>query len=58
VTGPICYSKEIVRLKDQYSDGFIEHLYNDSLGLLYDATEKGHHSVYTGYLNNEPVILK
>lgn len=58
VTGPICYSREIVRLKDQYSDGFIEHLNNDRLGLMYDAIEKGHHSVYTGYLDNELVIIK
>lgn len=57
LTGPICYSKEIVKLKNQYINGFLEYDSHESLGLVYSAIEKGHHSVYTGYLDNEPVVI-
>jgi len=58
VTGPLCYSRAILETKDKYKEGYLEFDCNDYVGLLYDGVVRGHHSVYTGYLDNEPVIIK
>jgi mannosyltransferase OCH1-like enzyme len=58
VTGPLCYSEAILELKDKYQEGYFESECNDYIGLVYDGVERGHHSVYTGYLDNEPVVIK
>ena len=58
VTGPLCYSRAILETKDKYSEGYLEFECNDHVHLTYDAVVRGHHSVYTGYLDNEPVIIK
>ena len=58
VTGPLCYSRAILETKHKYQDGYLEFECNDSVGLLYDGVIRGHHSVYTGYLDNEPVVIK
>jgi len=58
VTGPLCYSRAILETKDLYQDGYLEFECNDGVRLTYDCITAGHHSVYTGYLDNEPVIIK
>ncbi len=58
VTGPICYSKAILETKDLYPDGYYDFGYDNHVGLIYDAVARGHHSVYTGYIEFEPVIVK
>jgi mannosyltransferase OCH1-like enzyme len=58
VTGPLCYSRAILETKDKYKDGYLAFECNGHLGLIYDGVTKGHHSVYTGYLDNEPVVIK
>lgn len=58
VTGPLCYSRAILETKDKYKEGYLEFDCNDHVYLTYDAVVRGHHSVYTGYLDNEPVIIK
>jgi len=58
VTGPLCYSSAILEVKDQYKEGYIEFECNDHVGLTYDGVVRGHHAVYTGYLDNEPVVIK
>lgn len=58
VTGPLCYSRAILETKNKYKEGYLEFDCNDHVGLLYDGVSIGHHSVYTGYLDNEPVIIK
>lgn len=58
VTGPLCYSRAILETKKLYQDGYLEFDCNDHVALTYDCVSKGHHSVYTGYLDNEPVIIK
>lgn len=57
VTGPLCYSRAILETKDQYKEGYIEFECNDHLGLIYDGVAIGHHSIYSGYLDYEPVII-
>ena len=58
VTGPLCYSRAILEIKDACKEGYLEFECNDAVSLTYDAVVRGHHSVYTGYLDNEPVIIK
>lgn len=58
VTGPLCYSRAILETKHLYQDGYLEFECNDHVGLIYDCVTTGHHSVYTGYLDNEPVVIK
>lgn len=58
VTGPLCYSRAILEVKDQYKDGYIEFDYDSHIGLVYDGVAKGHHAIYTGYLDKEPVVIK
>lgn len=58
VTGPLCYSRAILETKDKYQEGYLEFECNDYIGLLYDGVVRGHHSVYTGYLDGEKVIIK
>jgi mannosyltransferase OCH1-like enzyme len=58
VTGPLCYSRAILETKDKYKDGYLVFQCNEHLGLIYDGVTRGHHSVYTGYLDNEPVVIK
>jgi hypothetical protein len=58
VTGPLCYSRAILEVKDQYKEGYFEFECNDHLSLTYDAITRGHHSVYRGYLDREPVVIK
>lgn len=58
VTGPLCYSRAILETKDQYKEGYLELECNDHLGLVYDGISSGHHSVYTGYSENRPVVIK
>jgi mannosyltransferase OCH1-like enzyme len=58
VTGPLCYSRAILEVKDQYKEGYFAFECNDHLSLTYDAVTRGHHSIYTGYLDGEPVVIK
>lgn len=58
VTGPLCYSRAIIEVKDQYKEGYLELESSDHLGLVYDGVATGHHSIYTGYLDKEPVVIK
>jgi len=58
VTGPLCYSRAILETKDYCKEGYLEFECNDHVGLTYDGISMGHHSVYTGYLDKEPVIIK
>jgi len=58
VTGPLCYSRAILEIKDACKEGYLEFECNDAVSLTYDAVVRGHHSVYAGYLDNEPVIIK
>jgi hypothetical protein len=58
VTGPLCYSRAILEVKDQYKEGYLELESSDHLGLVYDGVATGHHSVYTGYLDKQPVVIK
>ena len=58
VTGPLCYSRAILETKDKYKEGYLEFECNEHLGLVYDGVTRGHHSVYRGYLDKEPVVIK
>ena len=58
VTGPLCYSRSILEIKHACTDGYLEFECNDHVGLVYDGVTRGHHAVYLGYLDNEPVVIK
>jgi mannosyltransferase OCH1-like enzyme len=58
VTGPLCYSRAILEVKDQCKEGYLELESSGHLGLVYDGVPIGHHSIYTGYLDKEPVVIK
>lgn len=58
VTGPLCYSRAILEVKDKYQEGYLEVPHNDHLGLVYEGVPSGHHSIYTGYIENQPVVIK
>lgn len=58
VTGPLCYSRAILEVKDKHKEGYLEAESNDHVGLVYDGVSTGHHSIYKGYSDREPVVIK